>query len=328
MTETKLIDYLKGTLSQEECDRVEAWYNQSPENKKKLEDLYFVLFVADRLDAVNNIDEQKAFAEFKKRTKQKTFTKKISWSRRVAAIAAIFIGLILMGSTLTLYLLDKNPQQMTVATQLGERAKVTLPDGSKVWLNACSNIEYTKSFLSRKREVTLNGEGYFEVASKSRSSFVVSNKTSKINVLGTKFNVKCNYDESYISASLLEGSILFSEQDLDKDIKLRPGEELFYDRTNKHYSVNQIKSEEEIVGWMDGKIIFTNATLEDIAKKLERHYNVRISFMDEKIKSERFNANFETPDNIYQIISILAATNKFTYQIEENRREIVISSIQ
>ena len=328
MTETLLIDYLKGLLNHEDRDRVEDWYHQSPQNKKKLEDLYFLLFVSDRLDAVASIDEDKSFLEFKERLKKPAPTKKLSLFRRATAIAAIFIGLVFMGSTLSLLLLNKDPQQMTVATQLGERAKVTLPDGTNVWLNACSNIQYSKSLLSRTRNITLNGEGYFEVASKKNSPFVVSNKTSKIEVLGTNFNVKCNDDENFISASLFKGSILFSEEQLSLEVILKPGEEIYLDRINNSYAVRTIESGEDIVGWIDGKIIFTNATLEEIAKKLERHYNVRISFADELIKKERFNADFEAPDNIYQIISILGGTKKFTYEFQQSNREITISSIE
>ena len=328
MTETILIDYLKGLLNHDDRDKVEDWYNQSAENKKKLEDLYFLLFVSDRIDAVKSIDGDKSFLQFKKRLHKSAPVRKLSFLRKATAIAAVFIGLLFMGSTISLILLNKDQQQMTVATQLGERAKVTLPDGSSVWLNACSKITYSKSLLSNKRNVTLDGEGYFEVTSKKSSPFIVSNKSSKIKVLGTNFNVKCNEDEDFISASLFEGSILFSEQQIALEVILKPGEEVLYNRTNNNYSVRLIESAGDIVGWMDGKIIFTNATLEEIAKKLERHYNVRISFSDETIKKERFNADFEATDNIYQIISILEATKKFTYKVQKSNREIIISSIK
>lgn len=327
MTETILIDYLKGQLSHKQRDEVEDWYNQSADNRKKLEDLYFLLFVSDRVSALESIDENKAFEEFKKKLQQKAPVRKISLLRRVAAIAAIFLGLFLAGSTTTLFLLSKSPQQMTVATQLGERAKITLPDGTDVWLNACSNLQYSKSLLSRKRNVTLSGEGYFEVASKKTSPFIVSNKSSKIEVLGTKFNVKCNNDEDFIAASLLEGSVLFAEEHNNLKVILKPGEEILYNRLNNNYSVHPISSNEDITGWINGKIIFTNATLEEIAKKLERHYNVKIIFADDKVRKERFNADFEATDNIFQIISVLEATKKLKYELHNNNREIIISSV-
>lgn len=328
MTETKLIDYLKGVLSNDECDKVEDWYNQSVENKKKLEDLYFLLFVSDRIDATKHIDIEKSFLEFKQKLHSKTFTKRTSKIKRFSAVAAVYIGLLVLSSVVTLYFANKHTQQFIVSTQLGERAKVTLPDKTTVWLNACSSIKYSKSFLSNKRNVELSGEGFFEVTSKNRSSFIVSNKSSQIEVLGTKFNVKCNDDESFISASLFEGSILFNEEQAALKLILKPGEEVLYDRDNNNYSIRLINSEEDIVGWREGKIIFTNASLEEIAKKLERHYNVKILFANPEIKVERFNADFEASDNIYQIISMLGATKKFTYSFNKNNREITISSIK
>lgn len=326
MKETILIDYLKGKLAQSDCDKVEKWYNQSSDNKKKLEDLYFILFVSDRMDAIKDIDEEKAFEEFKQKLQQKASVKRISMVRRIASIAAIFLGLFFIGATTTLILIDRNPQQITVVTQLGERAKVTLPDGTNVWLNACTNLRYNKSILSRKRKVTLSGEGYFEVESKKRSPFIVSNNTSSIEVLGTKFNVKCNNDENFITTSLLEGSVLFAEEHNNFEVKLKPGEEIVYDRLINKYTIQPTRSAEDITAWINGKIIFTNATLEDIAKKLERHYNVKITFADEKVKEERFNAHFDASDNIYQIISILEGTKRFRYKLDSNEREIIISS--
>ena len=144
--------------------------------------------------------------------------------------------------------------------------------------------------------------------------------------MGTKFNVKCNDDDTYITASLLEGSILFSDETSDLQIILKPGEKIIYDKISKDYTVQLIKSREDAVAWINGKIIFNNSTLDEIAKELERYYNVRISFTDDNVKKERFNADFETADNIYQIISILERTKKFDYKLQRSNREIVISS--
>ena len=330
MEETLLIGYLKGLLSPQDIEKVEEWYNNSADNKKKLEDLYFLLFVSNRLDTMKGVDEDKSFNQFKEKIKNRKHVtvKRLSVLKKTIAIAAIFVGLLFMGSTLTLFLLDNTAQAMIVSTQLGERAQVTLPDGTKVWLNACSNIKYSKSYLGLKRKVTLNGEGYFEVAPMKIFPFVVTNNSSQIKVLGTHFNVKCNEDDNHITASLLEGSILFSDKITDLQVLLKPGEEIIYDRNSNKYTLQTIQSNEDIVGWIDGKIIFNNATFEEIARKLERHYNVKISSADDKIKKERFNADFEAPDNIYQIISILEVTKKFNYELHKNKREIVISSIQ
>lgn len=328
MEENILIEYLKGTLNEDSCGKVEEWVSLSDENKKIMENLYVLLFVSDRITARNEINVNKEFSEFERNRKtilkpaQKTKT--ISFWRRIAGVAAVFIAVLISGAFVTLTLLEKNAQSTIVATRLGERAQVTLPDGSKVWLNACSSLEYKKSFFSRKRGAKLNGEAYFEVAHNKTFPFIVSSGNSEIKVLGTKFNIRGNDDENYLSATLVEGSILFSEAEANLNVKLKPGEELIFDKTTRQYRLKNLTNPQEILGWMNGKLLFENASLEEIAKDLERHYNVHIRFSNEKVKKERFNAEFEMADNIYQILSILELTNKFTYKID--KREVIISS--
>lgn len=326
MEENTLISYLKGTLSKEEQARVEEWISLSDDNYKLLEDLYVIRFIDERIQAKNSIDVNKKFAEFRRKnllpqaTKQKNTIK--LW-RRVASIAAIFIGL-LLGGILTLSWLEKNNQPLFVSTKLGERAQVTLPDGSKVWLNAYSSLEYKRSILARNRKALLKGEAYFEVAPNKSLPFVVYNNASEIKVLGTKFNVRCNDDENYISTTLMEGAVLFTNSESNVNVRLKPSQELIFDKTTNSYKLRELNTPEEILGWIDGKLLFENASLEEIAQSLQRHYNVNITFTDEKAKHERFNAEFEMADNIYQILSILELTNKFTYEIHQ--RNISISS--
>ncbi len=327
MDENTLISYLKGTLSKEEQAQVEEWVSLSDDNYKLLEDLYVIRFIDERIQAKHSIDVNEKFAEFRRKhllSPTRNTKNTVTFRRRVASIAAIFIGLLLGGATLTLFLLEKNNQPLFVSTKLGERAQVTLPDGSNVWLNAFSSLEYKKSFLSRNRKALLKGEAYFEVAPNKSLPFVVYNNASEIKVLGTKFNVRCNDDENYISTTLMEGAVLFANSESNINVQLKPSQELIFDKTTRTYKLRELNTPKEILGWIDGKLLFENASLEEIAQSLQRHYNVNITFKDEKVKHARFNAEFEMADNIYQILSILELTNTFTYEI--NQRNISISS--
>ena len=328
MEEFILIKYLKGTLDAESCQKVEKWVSLSEKNRKILDDMYVVMFVNDRMIAKNEIDVDKAFNQFLRKKKQLTLssqkTRTIPLWRKVASVAAIFIVVLLSGALTMITLLERNSQPLTVATKLGERAQVTLPDGSTVWLNACSKLEYRKSFLSPKRKTQLSGEAYFEVAPNNQFPFVVMNNGSEIKVLGTKFNVKCNEGDDYITTSLMEGSVQFTDVNIQNSIKLKPNEKLIFDKNTHQFEVEKILSQADVIAWINGKLLFENNTLEEIARSLEKHYNVHIEFGDENAKNIRFNAEFEIADNIYQILSILELTNKFTYQI--NNRNIVIYS--
>lgn len=327
MEEYTIIAYLKGELDSDASQRVETWICLSDENRKIAENIYVLLFVDERIRAKNEIDTGKAFDEFRKKnssfsTTRKT-TKTIAW-QKISAIAAIFIIGILSATLLSLVFLENSAEPMIVSTKLGERAHVTLPDGSSVWLNACSRLEYKKSILSRKRKATLDGEAYFEITRNRALPFVVAHDKSQIKVLGTKFNVRCNNDEAYLKTTLLEGAVHFSNKKSKVSVTLKPGEELLFDQFEGRTTLTTLTTPKEIIGWIDGKLLFENISLEEIAKSLERNYNVRIHFADEDVKQKRFNAEFEVADNIYQILSILELTNTFTYQIDN--REITIFS--
>ncbi|MDO5663739.1 MAG: DUF4974 domain-containing protein [Bacteroidia bacterium] len=328
MGEFILIKYLKGTLDQESSRKVEEWILLSEENRKVLENLYVVLFINDRIAAKNEIDVNRTFNNFLKQKTQSTFLLKkrrvMQLWKRAAVVAAISIVVLLSGALTMAALLEKNSQSLIVSTKLGERAQVRLPDGSDVWLNAYSRLEYKKTLLSRERKIKLSGEAYFEVAHNKHYPFIVSNEESEIEVLGTKFNVRCNDDEHFISTTLMEGSVLFSNKNTKIGITLKPGEELLFDKNTNEIKHKKLTRPEEVSSWVHGKLFFDNASLEEIARSLEKHYNVHILFNDEEVKQERFNAEFEMADNIYQILSILELTNKFTYKI--NKRNVIISS--
>ena len=328
MNEYKLIQYLKGCLDSTAAGEVEEWILLSAENRKTAEDMYLILFVSERMDAKKEVNIDQVYNEFREKyllTKSSSKkTKTIGLWKKVASIAAIFVAILALGAFTTVAVLELNSQSTIIATQLGERAQITLPDGSKVWLNACSSLEYRKSFFSRKRTAELSGEAYFDVAHNASFPFVVMNEGSEIKVLGTTFNVRCNNDENFLTASLFDGSIRFSDTNNAMAANLNPGEKITFDRNTHQFKIDRITSAEDVTSWMEGKLIFGNASLEEIARSLEKHYNVHILFKDEAAKEIRFNAEFEMADNIYQILSILELTDKFTYEI--NRRDVVISS--
>ena len=323
-----LIQYLNGTLDESTCHQVEAWAVSSEANRKILEDLYVVTFVADRMRAKTEIDVEKAYRHFQQRKKVVPAVKRVTMNPsrwRVASIAAGALLLLLSVAFVSFFLTERNVRPVTVETQLGEKALVTLPDGSKVWLNACSHLTYQSSVFRRRRDVTLNGEAYFDVVHNRRMPFVVTNHHSRIRVLGTKFNVRCNEDEPFLSTTLMEGSVLFSDDHAGMSRQLSPGEELFFDKNSLQIEMRQHLRPEEAACWIRGRLLFEDAPLEEIARSLKRHYNVEIRFGDERIKQERFNADFETSDNVYQILSVLELTGKLRYEV--NHREITIFSL-
>lgn len=213
MDETKLLNYLKGESDAEECLEVETWYHDSAEHKKQLEQLYYMLFVGERKAVMDAVDTESSLSALKDRMKQKEPDRKSvgkmrvsKWKRYAVPLAAFLCGLLI--STGALYWMSSGKSAGYVfATEAGQRARAVLPDGTKVWLNASTQLVYKPSFWKRERLVDLNGEAYFEVSHNKHKPFVVNSKDVRTCVLGTKFNVRARSSEAKVVTTLLKGLV-------------------------------------------------------------------------------------------------------------------------
>lgn len=150
MDETILVNYLQGECNDEEAARVEAWCEEGPENRKALEQLYYTLFVGERIAVMNTVDTEASLDQFKSaiREKEKKAKRKsisIRWGRYATVAAAFLTGLVFAGG-IAWGLLSNKLSDYEVITAAGQRAQTVLPDGSKVCLNASSKIVYHNSF--------------------------------------------------------------------------------------------------------------------------------------------------------------------------------------
>lgn len=183
----------------------------------------------------------------------------------IAALAVYELGLDSKVDTLPL----------VVTAESGERAKVQLPDGTKVNINSASQISYPHDFNGERRIVELDGEAYFEVTPDKERPFVVKAAGLEITVLGTAFDVCAYKDDSEVSVVLLTGKVdVASESDR---YVMQPDEKLVYDRNTGTMQVGKVYSK-EYVEWTDGNLRFENESLENIVKVLSRVYNVKIVF--------------------------------------------------
>lgn len=326
MEESILINYLKNKASQEECIQVEAWSEASAANKKLLEELYYVLFLADRQAAISAIDVERSLAKFKKNLKkQEVKSKKVfRWKRYAVHIAAFLVGALFTGGAFWLYSQD-NASSYMVSTEPGQRAQVVLPDGSKLWLNASSCVEYSTSFFSSERRVFLNGEAYFEVKKNPRLPFIVSSQGVETRVTGTKFNIRAYKKENQLKTTLLEGAVEVSLPIKPKEeIHMIPNEELTVHLDNFKTTLVHTSVAEESIRWIGGVLHFNQSTLKEIAEILEKHYNVHIKIDDVALQQQRFSCDFDLSDDIYQILSVLSFTKSFDYRIDN--KQIILTA--
>ncbi|TJZ53728.1 DUF4974 domain-containing protein [Sphingobacterium olei] len=206
-------------------------------------------------------------------------------------------------------------------TPNGGQYQVTLPDGSKVWLNAASSLRYPSSFAGRsERKVSLTGEGYFEIAKDKAKPFVVESNGQKIEVLGTKFNLNA-YTTSHISkTTLLEGSIKLSATGTSESYILQPGQQLR--KNGQSMRILHIDTEES-VAWKNGYFSFSGKTLEEGMQEIARWYDVDIVYQGTKLKAIPLAGTISKYDKLATILKTLELTGSFNFQIEG--RKVVVS---
>jgi transmembrane sensor len=191
----------------------------------------------------------------------------------------------------------------TISTPKGGEYAVTLPDGSKVWLNAVSSVTFPTTFTGSERKVTITGEVYFEVAKDVARPFLVETKGQTVKVLGTHFNINAYADEHKIKTTLLEGSIKI---DADNGSKiLRPGQqaEVTGDRIRVIDGVNT----DAAVAWKNGYFIFDNTDLPSLMHQLSRWYGVNIIYSGNPGEHE-FVGEIKRKTNLSNVLKILAVS--------------------
>jgi ferric-dicitrate binding protein FerR (iron transport regulator) len=228
-----------------------------------------------------------------------------------------------------------------INTAEGSRTHLTLPDGTKVWLNAGSRLSYSKSYNAATREVNLTGEAFFDVARNSQKPFLIHTARIDIQVLGTSFNVKSYPRDRTTEATLIRGSIAVSIKDRPSEkIILRPNEKLVIANDDsalhrfnpKKYAaatsgdplvaIRKPTYEQKTgaiieTSWVDNKLTFREETFGDLARQMERWYGVTIQFGDPMLEDLQFTGSFKE-ETIEQALDALKYTARFSYRIEGN----------
>jgi hypothetical protein len=207
---------------------------------------------------------------------------------------------------------------MELITPKGGEYKITLSDGTKVHLNAESKLSYPKTFDSAQRIVTLEGEGYFEVAKQQGRAFIVHTAQEDVKVLGTHFNINAYKNEETSSVSLIEGKVQVGS---DQELRLlAPGQQAVNNRGR--LSVQPI-NEEEILAWTNGEFMFNNENLESVMRKISRWYDIDI-IVSPPLKDITIWGSVSRYGSFEEILEVIKLTNKDIRFKREGRRVYVI----
>lgn len=273
------------------------------------------------------------------------------WTFAAAAAAACLLlgwGIYRLASASAPSLPIHTAHNEEVLARAGTRTKLLLPDGTQVWLNSNSKLDYAEDFNTASREVELEGEAYFDVVKDKQRPFIVHASDLDIKVLGTAFTIKSYPQDETVEATLLRGSIEVSRKGHPNTprVLLKPDEKLVFskhlpagqittagsatdiraapptpDISINPISVNLPDSEKEETAWLYNRLVFNGDSFKDLAAKMERWYNVKIYFKDEGLYQYRFGGAFEH-ETVQEALNALQLTTKFTYKINGNEIEL------
>lgn len=201
----------------------------------------------------------------------------------------------------------------------GNRSTLVLPDGTKVWINNGTKLTYPEEFKGKDRIVELEGEGFFDVTHDKTHPFIVKIGQNRIKVLGTRFSVTAYPDDKTIKAELIAGQIQFDINKKGQGEKFQsylmtPFQSLVFDKSSGIVTETQITNSFYNY-WMNGVYQFKEETFEELAKKLERIYNVEVTFENESLKKILFSGSLNINDNVYTLMEAFERASKepFTY---------------
>jgi ferric-dicitrate binding protein FerR (iron transport regulator) len=208
---------------------------------------------------------------------------------------------------------ETTSETLIVFAEPGEKSHLTLPDGSRVWLNSGSVLTYHNNYNQKDRCLELNGEAYFEVTPNANKVFVVQCMDMKIEVLGTSFNIKAYDGDAVISTVLTEGKVKVTLP--CQTLVMQPNERVVYNKTDKKYTSGIVKSS-DFTDWRKNKLRFENETLQDIAVTIARIHNINYRFEEEGIKDLRFTGSVDNT-NVKSVLDAIILTAPIDYYVKD-----------
>lgn len=196
-------------------------------------------------------------------------------------------------------------------TPRGGQYKITLPDGSKVWINAASSLKYPVAFVGNERKVEISGEAYFEIVKDATKPFKVQLNNMEVEVLGTHFNVNGYEDEESVKTTLLEGKVKVQAASGVKF--LNPGQQAQI-KSSGNIAVTSDINLEEIVAWKDGNFQFENADIKAVMRQLARWYDVDVTYKGNI--NQHFVGSISRNVNLSQVLSMLQQTGAAKFKID------------
>lgn len=325
-----ILKYLEKNASPEEIQQLRTWVAQSKQHADYFQEIRNIWDITSGGDP-ETIDVKKALEKVKGRINlppvrkrnteaeeaSRKKTRFITYFQRIAAILILPV-LIALG-----VYISKSYQQPPliafneVVAPYGMVSNLTLPDGSKVWLNGGSSLKYPTAFAEKVREVEMSGEAYFEVHADKEHPFTVNTGTLKVTATGTAFNVSSFAKSKEETVTLIQGKVSVAN---DKTVKqLLPGQQLNYEKGSAEMKIMDIDPF-QYISWKDGILAFRDDPLEVIFRRLEQAYHVRFILKDSSINKYTYRATFKD-ETLNDILNYMEMSIPITFRKVETGKE-------
>lgn len=344
-----LLKYIAGEADSAECALVEEWLSEDPAHFKEFEqlwDLWYAVGTATNVFRFNTDSGWEAVLQKVQHQEQKKNRfpfRRMAWVgvRAAAAVLLLMVAYVWwqrayqfapqQETGLARSPLVKHPSlkktfqpayDFSLQTKAGEQVQVKLPDSSLVWLNGNTSIHFSDNPDSKERVINLRGEAFFDVKHYDGKPFIVKTTHASIKVLGTRFDVTAYPEDSITEAVLTRGSILFSAEIENKKVvhHMVPGQKIIVNHLSDQLEVRRVDTA-FYAGWKEGKLLFRNETFEQVARAMERKYNVSFEFKNKGLLEKQLNGYLEK-ESLQQALEALRLTLQFRYEM--NDRQVII----
>lgn len=312
---------LLNVATKKELETIGGWKDRSLKNASFLDGFYKYWNQSLEVEQTEELNQVR-----ERIVSRLNITKKISPARSITyyltRFAAVFILLVsIAGSSIYIAsktgLLQQN-NSVVITTEAGQKSKAILPDGTLVWLNAETVLEYQQK--KEERRVKLLGEAYFEVTHSVDHPFFVNTGETEIKVLGTKFNVS-HYPKSKITeAALLSGKITMVVNEIGKEIVLIPGEKVVYN-SEQHVLSQKIDKVQNEISWKQGILYFENDPFNEMIHELERYYGVKFIYKPAAFDEIHYSGSIDNME-INKVLEFINLTIPIDYEVNNKTIEL------
>lgn len=336
---------LQGAISEDDLRKLRGWFDCSTENQQLYRDIC-LLYQARQIEQGKQRfveDRDEMWSRIERRIRQTSNTSKSKGNRayllpylRYAAVIVVALLLGWLGKDMFTHTLPN--KMITVSVPNGSLSNITLPDGSKVWLNSGSSLSYSTKFGDKERRLSLDGEGFFNVSHDKKRPFIVTSGSTSIRVLGTKFDMKAYSGDPCQRITLVEGSLRVERTEGEHQV-MKPGDQVLI--SQKQMRLNRVATT-DFTAWVDvdskasqvnasnnqglpvpikpynqgiKSLVFANEPLEQIVRDLGRAFNVDIR-IEGNISKEVYYGDFRNGENLLEILDIIASSAHVRYRVK------------